>query len=155
MPVEVDQFRRLQGDIHRRAAGASEGYLPGGRLRLHQARRGTGSDQRDLSALLRVAQTKSNQEPLGHAPGTVSISRRTMKRLRKHIITAITIITAAFLLAAALTVGAQSTNVSGNWKLAFETPNGAANPSLVLKQEGEKLTGTYKGRFGESPLEGA
>jgi len=78
-----------------------------------------------------------------------------MKRLRKHIITAITIFTAAFLLATALTVGAQSTNVSGNWKLAFETPNGAANPSLVLKQEGEKLTGTYKGRFGESPLEGA
>src|SRR5215510_14048067 len=67
MPVEADQFRRLQGDIHRRAEGASEGHLPGGRLRLHQARRGTGSDQRDLSALLRVAQTKSNQEPLGHA----------------------------------------------------------------------------------------
>ena len=78
-----------------------------------------------------------------------------MKRLRKYIITAITITTAAFLLATALTVGAQSTNVSGNWKLTFETPNGAANPSLVLKQEGEKLTGTYKGRFGEAPLEGA
>ena len=78
-----------------------------------------------------------------------------MKRLRKHIITAVTIITAAFLPAAALTVGAQSTNVSGNWKLTLETPNGPANPSLVLKQEGEKLTGTYKGRFGESPLEGA
>jgi hypothetical protein len=78
-----------------------------------------------------------------------------MKRLRKHIIAAITIITAAFLLAAAMAVGAQSTNVSGNWKLTFETPNGPANPSLVLKQDGEKLTGTYKGRFGESPLEGA
>jgi hypothetical protein len=78
-----------------------------------------------------------------------------MKRLRKLIITAITITTAAFLFAAALTVGAQSTNVSGNWKLTLETPNGAANPSLVLKQEGEKLTGTYKGRFGEFPLEGA
>jgi hypothetical protein len=78
-----------------------------------------------------------------------------MKRLRKHIITAITITTAAFLLYAVLTAGAQSTNVSGNWKLTFETPNGAANPSVVLKQEGEKLTGTYKGRFGEFPLEGA
>ena len=78
-----------------------------------------------------------------------------MKRLRNHIITAITIITAAFLLAAALTVAAQSTNVSGNWKLTLETPNGTANPSLVLKQDGEKLTGTYKGRFGESSVEGA
>jgi hypothetical protein len=77
-----------------------------------------------------------------------------MKRLRKHIITVITITTAAFLPAAVITAGAQSTNVSGNWKLTFETPNGAATPSIVLKQEGEKLTGTYKGRFGESPLEG-
>jgi hypothetical protein len=78
-----------------------------------------------------------------------------MKRLRKHLITAITIITVALLLAAAPTVGAQTTNVSGNWKLTLETPNGTANPSLVLKQDGEKLTGTYKGRFGESPVEGA
>jgi len=78
-----------------------------------------------------------------------------MKTLRKHIITALTIFTAAFLLAATMSVGAQSTNVSGNWKLTLETPNGPANPSLVLKQDGEKLTGTYKGRFGESPLEGA
>jgi hypothetical protein len=77
-----------------------------------------------------------------------------MKRLRKHVITAITITTAIVTLAI-LTAGAQSTNVSGNWKLTFETPNGAANPSLVLKQDGEKLTGTYKGRFGEAPLEGS
>ncbi|HZF40616.1 MAG TPA: hypothetical protein VE715_17475, partial [Blastocatellia bacterium] len=46
------------------------------------------------------------------------------------------------------------TNVTGNWKLTIETPNGTGGPSLVLKQEGEKLTGTYKGRFGEAPLEG-
>src|SRR5215510_8762570 len=77
-----------------------------------------------------------------------------MKRLRKHVIAAITIFTAAFILAV-LSAGAQSKNVSGNWKLTLETPNGPASPSLVLKQEAEKLTGTYKGRFGESPLEGA
>jgi len=76
-----------------------------------------------------------------------------MKRLRKHIIAAIAIITATSMLAV-LTAGAQTTNVSGNWKLTFETPNGPGGPSVVLKQEGEKLTGTYKGRFGESPLEG-
>lgn len=81
--------------------------------------------------------------------------KRLRKRLRKHIITAITIFTAAFLFTAVLTAGAQSTNVTGNWKLTLETPNGAANPSLVLKQEGKKLTGTYKGRLGEAPLEGA
>jgi hypothetical protein len=77
-----------------------------------------------------------------------------MKRLRKQVITTITISAAAFMLAV-LTAGAQTTNVSGNWKLTFETQNGPASPSVVLKQEGEKLTGTYKGRFGESPLEGA
>ena len=77
-----------------------------------------------------------------------------MKRIRKHIIASITIITAAFMFAAILTVGAQSTNVTGNWKLTIESPNGTGGPSLVLKQDGEKLTGTYKGRFGESPLEG-
>src|SRR5262245_26322410 len=76
-----------------------------------------------------------------------------MKRLRKHVITAITIFTAAFMLAV-MTAGAQSKNLSGNWKLTLETPNGSGSPSLVLKHEGEKLTGTYKGRFGESPLEG-
>src|SRR5262245_10589503 len=77
-----------------------------------------------------------------------------MKRLRKQIIGAVIIFAATFMLAV-LTAGAQTTNVSGNWKLTWETPNGPASPSLVLKQEGEKLTGTYKGRFGESPLEGA
>jgi hypothetical protein len=77
-----------------------------------------------------------------------------MKRLRKHIIATITIFAAAFMLAV-MTAGAQTANVAGNWKLTLETPNGAASPSLVLKQDGEKLTGTYKGRFGESPLEGS
>jgi hypothetical protein len=76
-----------------------------------------------------------------------------MKRLLKHVITTITISAAAFMLAV-LTASAQTANVSGNWKLTFETQNGPASPSVVLKQEGEKLTGTYKGRFGESPLEG-
>ena len=92
----------------------------------------------------------NNQASAGWTTYVTFFLRITMKRLRKHIIT-----TVAFLLAAAPTVGAQTTNVSGNWKLTLETPNGTANPSLVLKQDGEKLTGTYKGRFGESPLEGA
>ena len=77
-----------------------------------------------------------------------------MKRIPKPIITSLTIITAVVVFAAVLTVGAQSKNVSGNWKLNIETPNGPGTPSLVLKQEGEELTGTYKGRFGEAPLKG-
>jgi hypothetical protein len=77
-----------------------------------------------------------------------------VKRLRKHLIASITILTALCALMAAATVGAQSTNVTGNWKLTLETPNGSGGPSVVFKQEGENLTGTYKGRFGEAPLKG-
>jgi hypothetical protein len=74
-----------------------------------------------------------------------------MKRTRKLIIASITIIAAAL---ASFAAGAQSTNVTGNWKLTIETPNGTGTPSLALKQEGEELSGTYKGRFGEAPLKG-
>jgi len=97
----------------------------------------------------------NNQPSAGWTTYGTFFLRITMKRLRKNIVAAITITTAAYLLAVTLTVGAQTANVAGNWKLTLETPNGPANPSLVLKQDGEKLTGTYKGRFGESPLEGA
>lgn len=45
-------------------------------------------------------------------------------------------------------------DVSGQWILTIETPNGTFNPTVILKQDGEKLTGTYKGRMGESKLEG-
>ncbi len=38
--------------------------------------------------------------------------------------------------------------------MTLKTPDGPTKASLVLKQEGEKLTGTYKGQFGESPLKG-
>jgi hypothetical protein len=48
----------------------------------------------------------------------------------------------------------QDTNVSGAWDISLETQQGTATPTMVLRQEGEKLTGTYKGRLGESKLEG-
>ncbi|SRR5258706_3102766 len=61
-----------------------------------------------------------------------------------------TLLLAVTLLAA---VGAvQAADLTGTWNLSFETPNGAA--SLDLKQDGINLTGTYKGRFGESKLVG-
>ena len=71
-----------------------------------------------------------------------------MQRTRKLIIAIV------FASVAALAVAAQAKNVTGNWKLTIETPNGPGTPSLVLKQEGEALSGTYKGRFGDSPLKG-
>lgn len=46
-------------------------------------------------------------------------------------------------------------DVSGTWDVTVESPQGKGNPTLSLQQDGEKLTGTYKGRFGESKLAGS
>ena len=45
-------------------------------------------------------------------------------------------------------------NISGNWAFEVQTDQGTGSPSFTFKQDGEKLTGTYKGAFGEGPLEG-
>ncbi len=50
---------------------------------------------------------------------------------------------------------AQTTvDVSGKWNLTVETDAGSGTPTFVLKQEGEKITGTYSGQLGEAPLTG-
>ncbi|QQS48870.1 MAG: hypothetical protein IPM66_09720 [Acidobacteriota bacterium] len=46
-------------------------------------------------------------------------------------------------------------NVTGDWEFTVETDAGSGSPSFTFKQEGEKLTGKYKGLFGESDLTGA
>src|SRR5262245_49846928 len=45
-------------------------------------------------------------------------------------------------------------DVSGPWSVAVETEAGSGNPSFTFKQDGEKLTGRYKGTFGEADLTG-
>lgn len=50
---------------------------------------------------------------------------------------------------------ADKTDVSGAWAFQVETPAGSGTPTFTFKQEGEKLTGQYKGAFGEAPLTGA
>jgi len=45
-------------------------------------------------------------------------------------------------------------NISGNWAFEVQTDQGSGSPSFTFKQEGEKLTGTYKGAFGEGPVDG-
>jgi hypothetical protein len=45
-------------------------------------------------------------------------------------------------------------NVTGKWAMALEMSMGTGTPTLELKQEGEKVTGTYTGRYGTFPLEG-
>ncbi len=45
-------------------------------------------------------------------------------------------------------------NITGDWSVAVETSGGSGNPSFTFKQDGEKLTGMYKGQLGEGPLTG-
>ena len=66
---------------------------------------------------------------------------------------------AGCLLAIAAGVAAQSqegvkVDMSGTWLMRVETPNGPGTASFTFKQEGEKLSGQYKGAFGEAPVTG-
>lgn len=45
-------------------------------------------------------------------------------------------------------------NISGVWNFTVETQAGSGSPVFTLKQEGEQVTGTYKGQFGEGPVNG-
>jgi hypothetical protein len=56
--------------------------------------------------------------------------------------------------AAAAAAPAQAGDVTGTWDFEVETPQGSGTPVIVFKQEGEKLTGQYKGALGEAPLSG-
>ena len=49
---------------------------------------------------------------------------------------------------------ASATDISGVWAFQVETSQGTGSPTFTFKQEGEKLTGQYKGAFGEAPLTG-
>jgi hypothetical protein len=44
--------------------------------------------------------------------------------------------------------------VTGVWNCTLQLENVSARPTLTFRQDGEGLTGTYAGRYGESPLEG-
>jgi hypothetical protein len=46
-------------------------------------------------------------------------------------------------------------DISGTWVLDVRFPNGAEeHPRLVLKQDGEKVTGTYSGALGDYAVTG-
>jgi hypothetical protein len=47
-----------------------------------------------------------------------------------------------------------ATNITGTWSFTVETSAGSGSPTFTFKQEGENLAGTYKGQFGEAPLNG-
>lgn len=51
---------------------------------------------------------------------------------------------------------ASKVDLSGTWNVSVELPNMTATPTLVLKQDGEKLTGEYvSAQYGRFPITGA
>jgi hypothetical protein len=55
---------------------------------------------------------------------------------------------------AAAPATAAAFSVAGTWNLQIQTDQGPGTPSFTFIQEGEKLTGQYKGMFGEAPVTG-
>jgi hypothetical protein len=57
--------------------------------------------------------------------------------------------------AAAASAPAAGASLTGAWSLSVELPNMTATPTMVLKQEGEKLTGEYvSAQYGKFPITG-
>src|SRR5947209_19262047 len=51
-------------------------------------------------------------------------------------------------------ITAFAADISGTWNAQVETDAGNGSPKFVLKQDGEKLTGTYSGALGEANVTG-
>jgi hypothetical protein len=52
-------------------------------------------------------------------------------------------------------VSAEPANVAGKWNVTLQLESITGHPVILLKQDGEKLTGTYEGRYGQSELKGS
>jgi hypothetical protein len=70
----------------------------------------------------------------------------------KRLVCALSALVCALILSASAT--AQSPDVTGDWDVTINSPQGARTGQLSLKQDGEKLTGKIKSQRGETPLEG-
>lgn len=55
----------------------------------------------------------------------------------------------------AAVVSAEPAKVAGKWNVSMELESITGHPVILLKQDGEKLTGTYEGRYGQSELKGS
>lgn len=72
-----------------------------------------------------------------------------MNSLRRMLLAA----SAAAVLLATSAMAADA-NVTGEWDMTVESPAGVGTPHFSLKQDGNKVTGTYKGMLGETAVTG-
>ena len=61
---------------------------------------------------------------------------------------------AILVLLSVVLVSAAPANIAGQWQFTVELAIGTGRPLVTFKQDGEKITGTYEGRYGKSNLEG-
>jgi hypothetical protein len=60
----------------------------------------------------------------------------------------------AALLFCAVTAAAQKFDLTGEWAFEVQTDQGSGSPTIILKQDGDKLTGKYKGQLGDGDITG-
>jgi len=60
----------------------------------------------------------------------------------------------AFTLFVAVSMFAFATDLTGTWNAKVDLGGQGGSPTFVLKQDGEKLSGTYSGALGEAPVHG-
>lgn len=83
-------------------------------------------------------------------------------RLRRAVIGAIALLFTVTLASAALVAQdppkkpdpPKPAAIAGKWAMTLDMSIGQATPALVFKQDGEKLTGTYTGRYGTFEFKG-
>src|SRR5687767_2031421 len=72
----------------------------------------------------------------------------------KSILPVVTVVVLAIGLLVPARLGAQATNVTGDWTFNVTTDQGGGTPTITFKQDGEKLTGKYTGQLGAADLTG-
>ncbi len=61
---------------------------------------------------------------------------------------------ALVVIGALATVALAQANVTGAWTFDVQTDQGSGAPAITFKQDGETITGTYAGTFGNATLKG-
>jgi hypothetical protein len=78
-----------------------------------------------------------------------------MVRLVRTAFLVASIILASFIgFAISVAALAEPAKVDGKWNAQLQLESITGHPTLTFKQDGAKLTGTYEGRYGPSPLQG-
>src|SRR5277367_4284703 len=62
---------------------------------------------------------------------------------------------AAVILFAVLAATVYAADLSGTWSIAVQTNAGSGTVTMVLKQDGDKLTGTYSDPYGDAAVTGS